>query len=93
MGKIKSAMVENYLKKMKNVDIKTIDCSKLQDISGVNIDSDKPVIQRLLKYISEIKNPYAFKVGKTKIKVVFSNRYNAQSIQRGLENIVRNKTV
>ena len=86
-------MIENYFKIMKSVDIKETDSSSLQDITAVKIDSREPVIQRTLKYLSEIKNPYAFKVGKTKVKVVFSERQNAVSLQRGLENIVRGKIV
>ena len=60
-----------------------------KDISKINIDEGKPVMQRLVNFVVQIGDPYSFRVGKTPVKVVFSKRYAHKSIEVCLEKIVR----
>lgn len=48
------------------------DAKELVDIGSVKIDQTLPREKRVLSYLSQIKNPYCFKVGETVVKVKFS---------------------
>jgi S1-C subfamily serine protease len=57
------------LAQMKNADIAVDD---RVDIASVKIDADAPVASRAEQYLSQIKNPYAFKCGEIAVNVQFS---------------------
>lgn len=48
------------------------DVKELVDIGSVKIDQTLPREERVRSYLSQIKNPYCFKVGETVVKVKFS---------------------
>lgn len=81
-------MKQSKLLRLQNADIEKMEKEKLKDITKFNIGQDEPPIQRLIRFMYSMDNPYIFRVGKTPVKVVFSNRHNAVSLQKGLENIV-----
>jgi len=60
------------LKSMRNVDIQYIDPDSIPDIRDINIDSDKPLLERTLDYIDKIKNPYCIRCGKILVKIEYS---------------------
>ena len=60
------------LKSMRNVDIQYIDPDSIPDIRDMNIDSDKPLLERTLDYIDKIKNPYCIRCGKILVKIEYS---------------------
>ena len=61
------------LKEMSEVEISQINKDDLVDISRVSINiKDNPLIG-LMHYIQEVKNPYLFKVGKIKVKIMYNN--------------------
>lgn len=86
-------MEQTKLKNLQTADIEKIKSEELKDITKFNIGQDEPPIQRLIRFMYSMKNPYIFRVGKTSVKIVFSNRRNAERIQKGMENIVRSKTI
>ena len=45
----------------------------LVDIRDVKIDRSKPVEERMMSYVEQIKNPYLFKVGNTIVRVSYAN--------------------
>ena len=57
---------------MKAVDIRTVDKSQLVDLNSVVIDETKPVPERILSYLKQVKNPYAVKVGDFAVKIQYS---------------------
>lgn len=69
-----------YYKSLKIEDVKLED---LKDINEVSIDPELPVIERILSFMVQIRNPYLFKVGDTPVKVGFSN--NGPTLQKSLE--------
>lgn len=69
-----------YYKSLKIEDVKLED---LKDISEVKINSDLPVIERILSFMVQIGNPYLFKVGNVPVKVGFSQ--NGPTLQKSLE--------
>ena len=61
------------LEQMRDTDVRTIDPATLVDIRDVTVNTSLPKEDRLLDYLSQIKNPYCFKCGKTVVKVSFAN--------------------
>lgn len=61
----------NELKKLREVDIRTVDKNDLVDIDSVKIHTELPVLERTIDYIKQIKNPYCYKMKDVVIKVSF----------------------
>lgn len=62
----------NELAQLSKMDIEKADRSELVSVEEVNIDPSMPVMQRMLAYINQVKNPYCFLCGNTPVKVCFS---------------------
>jgi len=61
------------LETMRATDVRTIDPALLVDIRDVKVNTSLPREDRLLDYLSQIKNPYCFRHGKTVVKVSFAD--------------------
>lgn len=53
-------------------DIFDEDCD-LVDIKSIKINQSKPVQEKIIDFVRQIKNPYFFKVGDVAVKVNFNN--------------------
>ena len=62
----------NELAQLSKMDIEKADRSELVSVEEVSIDTSMPVVQRMVAYINQVKNPYCFLCGKTPVKVCFS---------------------
>jgi len=60
------------LNAMRNIDIQHINPDTMPDIRDINIDNDKPLLERTLDYIKQIKNPYFIRCGKILVKIEYS---------------------
>ena len=49
------------------------DITGLVDIRDVSIDREQPVSERIKSFVSQVKNPYLFKVGDTVVRVSYAN--------------------
>lgn len=56
-----SDITNDDLKKMKNVDIKTVDVESLRDIRDIKIDPGLPREERIKSFLDQIGNPYLFR--------------------------------
>ncbi|MDL2301752.1 hypothetical protein LJC58_05285 [Lachnospiraceae bacterium OttesenSCG-928-D06] len=65
-------MDKDTLKRMKEVDIETIDLADLVDIREVKIDENLEIEERILMYLKQIKNPYCVKYKDIKIQMEFA---------------------
>lgn len=74
------------IKDMQNVDLETVDQSKLIDISSVVIDESLPQADRLSSFVNQIKNPYCFKCGDIVVKVKFSE--NGETLEGIIEKML-----
>ena len=61
------------LESLRDTDVRTMDPALLVDIRDVKVNTSLPREDRLLDYLSQIKNPYCFKHGKTVVKVSFAD--------------------
>ncbi len=68
-----SGITRAELDAMRNTDIRTVDPDTLTDIRDVKINADLPKNERILDFISQIRNPYCFKYGDIIIKITFSD--------------------
>lgn len=74
------------IQKMKDVDIRTVNCSQLVDLNTVVIDENQSVEERLESFIEQIKNPYCFRVGDIVVKVVYKE--NGPTFQQNFEEML-----
>jgi len=64
--------INSNLEAMRNIDIRSVDATTLVDIRNVKINTSLPQQERILDFISQIKNPYLYKCGKMVVKVSFA---------------------
>ena len=70
------------LNDMRSASINSIDSGTLSDISTVKIAGDTPM-QRLDSFLSQVGNPYCFRVGNTPVRVSFSSK------EKTLESLIK----
>ena len=58
----------NIIFKLKNVTLNDVD-----EISSIKIDRRKPSNERILDFITKVKNPYIFKVNGKLVRISFSD--------------------
>lgn len=59
------------LKKMREIDIRTVNKSTLVEISNVEIDTSLPDKERMMDFIQKIRNPYCYLDHGTVVKISF----------------------
>ena len=57
------------IEELKNIDIRTVDPNTLVDLRDVKINMELPREERLIDFISQIKNPYCYKYGNAIVKI------------------------
>lgn len=77
---------EEQMRKMKDVDIRTVERNELVDLNTVVIDESKPISERINAFIKQIKNPYCFRVGDVAVKVVYKE--NGPTFQQNFEEML-----
>ena len=60
------------LKKMKLVNIDTVDADSLVDIKDVKINPELPKEERIAQFLNQIGNPYCFRCNGCVVQVSFS---------------------
>lgn len=61
------------LKRMSQIDVKSVNPDELVDIREVQIDKNLNDEERIKNYIEKIKNPYVYKYGNYIVKLEFDN--------------------
>ena len=64
--------------------------TNLVDINDIEIDSSKPITERLENYFVHIKNPYSFMCGEVPVVISFSDNKVALS-EKIQEHFIRQK--
>ena len=75
------------LSAMKEIDIREADLDRLVDLNSVTIDETLPVEERMASFLNQIKNPYCFRIGNVKVKVVYNEA--GPSFQQNLIDLMR----
>ena len=64
-------LTTQQLETMSRIDISDVDRNSLVDISTILIDPELSAIERMERYIEQVKNPYLFRSGSTVVRVRF----------------------
>lgn len=64
--------LQEELRELASVDIRTIDPEELVDIENVKIDPELPARERVQDYIRQIKNPYCYRSHGVIVKIGFA---------------------
>ena len=78
---------QHDLSLMKNVNIRDVDKDNLVDLNSVTIDETLPVAERVASFVAQIKNPYCFRIGDVKVKVVYKD--DGPTFQQNLIDLMR----
>lgn len=73
MNKYNLEELKEKLERCKNIPIEDIKANDVDDIKDIKISRKKNREERILDFIVATKNPYAFKVNGTLVKISFSN--------------------
>ena len=65
-------MLSERLRKLSEVDIRTVDPKELVEIQDVTIREDLPLPERVKDYVQQIKNPYCYLSHGTVVKIRFA---------------------
>ena len=60
------------LERMRDVDIATVDKMSLTDLEAIRVDDAAPYPEKILHFLEQARNPYAFRVGDIPVKVAFT---------------------
>lgn len=64
-------LTQETLAKMAEVDIRTVDITKLTDLRDIEIDTSQPVEKKLAAFARQTKNVYVNRIGEYVVKVRF----------------------
>ena len=78
-------MIKNSLNQYEALKIRNAKVEELKDIETINVDTQRPVVERVLSLIEQLGNPYLFKVGNIPVKVSFNDK--GLTLQQSLEKI------
>ena len=71
---VKKKSLEEILRELREIDIRSVNPAELVDIEDVCIRTDLPVEERLRDYISKIKNPYCYRSQGVTVKISFAGK-------------------
>ena len=61
------------LEEMRNVDIRYIDLETIPDSRNIEINTNEPILERVLDYIRKVGNPYLIRCGNILVKIEYAN--------------------
>lgn len=85
----RTAITKDELRRMSEVDIRTVNPDTLVDISDVKINPDLPVKERIADYIRQIGNPYCYKSHGITVKISFAGK---KTLEECILNCVKEST-
>ena len=77
------------LKKLKQVDPKTVNRDSLVDISTISIDTSLPKEEQIRSYLKQIRNPYLFLCHGVMVEIVYAD--SNQTIEDQTERYIRQR--
>ena len=83
--------LEEKLNRCKNIKLDDINPDDVDEISSIKIDRRKSSEERILDFLTQVKNPYVFKVNGRFVRMSFSEKGPAadECLTRVLENLYR----
>lgn len=56
--------------------LEDINPNDIDEISSIKIDRRKPIDERILDFLTQVKNPYVFKVNERLVRFNFSKKWS-----------------
>jgi len=86
MKEIKKMLTVEELQKLRQERLDDVDINTLTDLKNISVDTSISKEKRVEKLLASGINPYLFRVGDMKIKVVYSN--TGKTLSDIIENLV-----
>ncbi len=80
-------LTRDNLEDLKSTALNAYSCDDLVDITNIKIDRTKSVTKRVTDFMSDVKNPYLFKVEDTPVEVRFSK--DAPELQAKITSLIK----
>ena len=91
MDKYNIKELEEKLNRCRNMKLEDVSLEDVDEISSIKIDRRKPSNERILDFLTKVKNPYIFKVNGKLVRIRFSDtdKTAEDCLTRVLENLYR----
>ena len=91
MKKYNIEEIKEKLERCKNIPIEDINPDDVDELTSIKIDRRKPSNERILDFLTKVKNPYIFKVNGKLVRIRFSDtdKTAEDCLTRVLENLYR----
>lgn len=80
--------IDKIIEKYKDMDLNDINSNDIPDINEIKIDKRKPKVERMLDFLSQVKNSYVFKINGHLVQIGFTN--NVKIAEDCLTNVLSN---
>ena len=77
------------LERCRNVNLDDVKLEEVDEITDIKIDRRKPSEERILDFLTKVKNPYIFKVNSKLVRIRFSESSNLTA-EDCLTNVLKN---
>ncbi|MGM9835005.1 MAG: DUF6870 family protein, partial [Bacilli bacterium] len=64
--------LEEKLKRCRNMKLEDVTLDDLNELSPIKIDRRKSINERILDFLTKVKNPYIFKINGRLVRIRFS---------------------
>ena len=91
MNKYNIEEIKEKLERCKSMKLEDVTLDDVDEISSIKIDRRKPSNERILDFLTKVKNPYIFKVNGKLVRIRFSDtdKTAEDCLTRVLENLYR----
>ena len=91
MNKYNLKELEEKLERCRNMKLEDVTLDDVDEIGSIKIDKRKSSNERILEFLSKVKNPYIFKVNGKLVRMSFSDtdKTAEDCLTRVLENLYR----
>lgn len=76
------------IEKYKDMDLNEVNPDDIPDIKSIKIDKRKPKEERMLDFLSQVENPYVFKINGHLVQIRFSD--TNKTAEDCLTNVLKN---
>ena len=89
MDKYNIKELEEKLNRCRNMKLEDVSLEDVDEISSIKIDRRKPSEERILDFLTKVKNPYIFKVNGKLVRIRFSEN-SSLTAKDCLTNVLKN---
>lgn len=89
MNKYNIKALKEKLERCRNVNLDDVKLEDVDEITSIKIDRRKPSNERILNFLTKVKNPYIFKVNGKLVRIRFSENTDLTA-ENCLTNVLKN---